>query len=128
MRIFPQPGKAFLHLVEKESVSDTNATTTTRLPALQQVLGQLDAFKRKFYLNLLVRGALVAGGLLLTLFLVLNLLEYFLYLPTWVRGGLLFGFLGLVVYTFLHWIWKPLGGPHQPAPLTFRRAGGPARG
>ncbi|WP_240731554.1 hypothetical protein [Hymenobacter radiodurans] len=48
--------------MKKESVSDTNATTTTRLPALQQVLGQLDAFKRKFYLNLLVRGALVAGG------------------------------------------------------------------
>ncbi|WP_315985151.1 DUF4175 family protein [Hymenobacter sp. BT188] len=94
--------------MKKESVSDTNATTTTRLPALQQVLGQLDAFKRKFYLNLLVRGALVAGGLLLTLFLILSLLEYFLYLPTWVRGGLLFGFLGLVVYTFLHWIWKPL--------------------
>ncbi|HEX8349193.1 MAG TPA: DUF4175 family protein [Hymenobacter sp.] len=72
------------------------------------MLGQLDAFKRKFYLNLLVRGALVAGGLLLTLFVVFNLLEYFLYLPTWVRGGLLFGFLGLVVYAFVHWIWQPL--------------------
>ncbi|GAA4019489.1 ATPase [Hymenobacter fastidiosus] len=72
------------------------------------MLAQLDAFKRKFYLNLLIRGGLVAGGLLLTLFVVLNLLEYFLYLPTWVRGGLLFGFLGLVAYTFLHWIWQPL--------------------
>ncbi|RYU78606.1 DUF4175 family protein [Hymenobacter persicinus] len=82
--------------------------TTTNAPALEQVLAQLDAFKRKFYLNLLVRGALVAGGLLLTLFVVLNLLEYFLYLPTWVRGGLLFGFLGLVVYAFVHWIWQPL--------------------
>ncbi|MGY2130754.1 DUF4175 family protein [Hymenobacter sp. HD11105] len=94
--------------MKEESVSDINATPTTPLPALQQVLGQLDAFKRKFYLSLLVRGALVAGGLLLTLFLVLSLLEYFLYLPTWVRGGLLFGFLGLVVYTFMHWIWQPL--------------------
>ena len=82
--------------------------TTTNAPALEQVLAQLDAFKRKFYLNLLVRGALVAGGLLLTLFVVLNLLEYFLYLPTWVRGGLLFGFLGLVVYAFVRWIWQPL--------------------
>ena len=84
------------------------ATSPERLPALQQVLGQLDAFKRKFYLSLLVRGALVAGGLLLTLFVVFNLLEYFLYLPTWVRGGLLFGFLGLVVYAFGRWIWQPL--------------------
>ncbi|MCC2545727.1 DUF4175 family protein [Hymenobacter sp. BT175] len=82
--------------------------TNTQFPALRQVLGQLEAFKRKFYLNLLVRGALVAGGLLLTLFVVFNLLEYFLYLPTWVRGGLLFGFLGLAAYAFMRWIWQPL--------------------
>ncbi|SNR49875.1 DUF4175 family protein [Hymenobacter mucosus] len=79
---------------------------TTR--ALDDVLARLDAFKRKFYLSLLVRGALVAAGLLLTLFLVFNLLEYFLYLPTWVRGGLLFGFLGLTAYAFARWIWQPL--------------------
>ncbi|WP_324674010.1 DUF4175 family protein [Hymenobacter sp. GOD-10R] len=94
--------------MEKEPVAATTSQTTTASSALQQVLGQLDAFKRKFYLNLLVRGALVAGGLLLTLFVVFNLLEYFLYLPTWVRGGLLFGFLGLGVYAFVHWIWQPL--------------------
>ncbi|WP_394369122.1 DUF4175 family protein [Hymenobacter telluris] len=76
--------------------------------ALREVLARLEAFKRKFYLSLLVRGALVAGALLLSLFLVLNTLEYFLYLPTWVRGGLLFGFLGLAVYAFMRWIWQPL--------------------
>ncbi|WP_375416900.1 DUF4175 family protein [uncultured Hymenobacter sp.] len=76
--------------------------------ALARVRGELEAFKRKFYLNLLVRGGLVAGGLLLSLFVVLNLLEYFLYLPTWVRGGLLFGFIGLSVYAFGRWIWQPL--------------------
>ena len=79
---------------------------TTR--ALDDVLARLDAFKRKFYLSLLVRGALVAGGLLLSLFLVFNLLEYFLYLPTWVRAGLLFGFVGGMVYAFARWIWQPL--------------------
>ncbi|SEU02508.1 DUF4175 family protein [Hymenobacter actinosclerus] len=79
---------------------------TTR--ALDEVLGRLDAFKRKFYLSLLVRGALVAGGLLLSLFLVFSLLEYFLYLPTGVRAGLLFGFVGGVVYAFARWIWQPL--------------------
>ena len=77
-------------------------------PALARVRAELEAFKRKFYLNLLVRGGLVAGGLLLSLFLVFNLLEYFLYLPTWVRGGLLFGFLGLTAYAFARWIWQPL--------------------
>jgi hypothetical protein len=86
-------------------VSQESSATTS---ALREVLARLEAFKRKFYLSLLVRGAMVAGALLLSLFLVLNLLEYFLYLPTWVRGGLLFGFLGLVAYTFMRWIWQPL--------------------
>ncbi|KAA9332964.1 DUF4175 family protein [Hymenobacter busanensis] len=84
-------------------------TTSAAAPAGWQAVRQhLEGFKRKFYLSLLVRGALVAGGLLLTLFVVFNLLEYFLYLPTWVRGGLLFGFLGLTVWAFVHWIWQPL--------------------
>jgi hypothetical protein len=85
------------------SVTHENSSST-----LREVQARLEAFKRKFYLSLLVRGGLVAGGLLLSLFLVLNLLEYFLYLPTWVRGGLLFGFLGLAVYAFGRWIWQPL--------------------
>ena len=33
-------------------------------PALMRVRTELEAFKRKFYLNLLVRGLLVAGGAL----------------------------------------------------------------
>ncbi|MDO7873119.1 DUF4175 family protein [Hymenobacter sp. ASUV-10] len=77
-------------------------------PALSRVRTELEAFKRKFYLNLLVRGGLVAGGLLLSLFLVFNLLEYFLYLPTAVRAVLLFGFLGVLAYSFVRWIWQPL--------------------
>ncbi|GAC1367215.1 MAG: ATPase [Hymenobacter sp.] len=77
-------------------------------PALARVRTELEAFKRKFYLNLLVRGGLVAGGLLLSLFVVFNGLEYFLYLPTAMRAGLLFGFLALAVYSFGRWIWQPL--------------------
>src|SRR6476469_4677813 len=77
-------------------------------PALTRVRTELEAFKRKFYLNLLVRGLLVAGGLLLTFFVAFNGLEYFLYLPTVVRAGLLFGFSGLTIYSFARWIWTPL--------------------
>ncbi|WP_223847394.1 DUF4175 family protein [Hymenobacter montanus] len=83
-------------------------TSAAEYPALARVRTELEAFKRKFYLNLLVRGLLVAGGLLLTLFVVFNGLEYFLYLPTAGRAALLFGFLALVVYSFARWIWTPL--------------------
>ncbi|GAB2945085.1 ATPase [Hymenobacter coalescens] len=88
-----------------QSVPSASAASTA---TWQRVRQHLEAFKRKFYLSLLVRGGLVAGGLLLTLFVVFNLLEYFLYLPTWVRGGLLFGFLGLTAWAFVRWIWQPL--------------------
>ncbi len=89
-------------------VVERPAPDADQYPALARVRAELEAFKRKFYLNLLVRGALVAGGLLLTLFVALSLLEYFLYLPTAVRAGLLFGFLGLTAYAFARWIWQPL--------------------
>ena len=77
-------------------------------PALTQVRAELDAYKRKFYLSLLVRGGLVAAALLLSLFVVFNTLEYFLYLPTAVRAGLLFTFLALAVYAVGRWLWQPL--------------------
>ncbi|QKG59004.1 DUF4175 family protein [Hymenobacter sp. BRD128] len=68
----------------------------------------MDAYKRKFYLSLLVRGGLIAAALLLSLFVVFNTLEYFLYLPTTVRAGLLFTFLALAVYAVGRWLWQPL--------------------
>ncbi|MVN76223.1 DUF4175 family protein [Hymenobacter sp. HMF4947] len=77
-------------------------------PVLTQVRAELEAYKRKFYLSLLVRGSLIAGALLLSLFVLFNVLEYFLYLPTAVRAGLLFSFLALAVYAVGRWLWQPL--------------------
>ena len=85
-----------------------HGATAAEYPALARVRTELEAFKRKFYLNLLVRGGLVAGALLLSAFVLFNGLEYFLYLPTAVRAVLLFGFLGLTAYSFGRWIWTPL--------------------
>ncbi len=82
--------------------------SSTDFPALAQVRAELEAYKRKFYLSLLVRGGLVAAALLLSLFVVFNTLEYFLYLPPAVRAGLLFSFLALVVYAVGRWLWQPL--------------------
>ncbi|RZK46052.1 MAG: hypothetical protein EOO59_19935, partial [Hymenobacter sp.] len=83
-------------------------TSIHNFPALAQVRSELEAYKRKFYLSLLVRGTLVAAALLLSLFVAFNALEYFLYLPTVVRAGLLFSFLALAVYAVGRWLWQPL--------------------
>ncbi len=83
-------------------------TSLQSFPALTQVRAELDAYKRKFYLSLLVRGGLITVALLLSLFVLFNTLEYFLYLPTAVRAGLLFSFLALAVYAVGRWLWQPL--------------------
>ena len=41
------------------------------------ILQAIDAFIRKYYKNLLIRGALYAVGIVLTLFLAAVLLEHF---------------------------------------------------
>ncbi|WP_192822578.1 DUF4175 family protein [Rufibacter sp. LB8] len=76
--------------------------------SLHTVLQQLQAFKRKFYLNLLVKGALLALGLLLSSFLLITLLEYFFYFQPEVRAFLLFSFLGLSAFAVIKWLWTPL--------------------
>lgn len=75
---------------------------------MEMVLQQLQAFKKKFYLNLLVKGLLISGGLLLTCFFVYNLLEYFFYFPYYVRAFLFFSFIGLTFYALLRWVVTPL--------------------
>ncbi|HSI89564.1 MAG TPA: DUF4175 family protein [Adhaeribacter sp.] len=74
---------------------------------MNSLLGQLQEFKKKFYLNLLIKGAIFSLGLLLTFFLLYNLLEYYFYFPQAVRGFLLFSFIGLVLYAAWRWLWVP---------------------
>ena len=74
------------------------------------VLTQLEAFKRRLYLNLLLRGVILTAALLLSFFTAFTLLEYFLYLPYWGRATLLFSFLAAFAYTVARWLWQPLAG------------------
>jgi hypothetical protein len=73
-----------------------------------EILQKLQAYKRKFYLNLLLKGSLLTAAALLSAFLVVNFVEYFGQLGTWFRAGLFYGFLGLAVATFVFWIVVPV--------------------
>ncbi|MFN8276997.1 MAG: DUF4175 family protein [Chitinophagales bacterium] len=57
------------------------------------LLEKLDQFIRKYYTNELMRGGIFAAIYILAFFLAINLLEYYLYLPTLWRKFLFFGFL-----------------------------------
>ncbi|WP_161889598.1 DUF4175 family protein [Pontibacter russatus] len=76
--------------------------------ALDQLLHQLQEFKQKFYLNMLLRGSIFAAGLLLSIYIIYSLLEYMFYFPEAVRGFLLFSFVALVIYVFVRWIAQPI--------------------
>lgn len=72
------------------------------------LLKKVDEFTRKFYVNQLIRGTIYASALLLAAFLVINLLEYFIYFSTVIRSVLFFGFLGGGAFIVIRWIILPL--------------------
>ena len=61
------------------------------------ILQALDAFIRKYYKNLLLKGVLYAVGIVLTLFLALVLLEHFGWMSPTARALLFWGGLAAVV-------------------------------
>ncbi len=94
--------------------------------------GRLDSFRKRYYLNLFIKGTILTLSLVLFYFLIVSLIEYNLWLSSWARFTILFSFFGLVgfcVYRFLKeplswWIYhKGLGqeesaqmiGSHFPA-------------
>lgn len=76
--------------------------------ALDKLLLQLQAFKKKFYLNLLLRGSIFTAGLLLSVYIIYILLEYVFYFPNYVRAFLFFSFVAFVLYAFTRWIILPV--------------------
>jgi hypothetical protein len=66
---------------------------TQALPQYNALIEKLDGFIRKFYINQLIRGAIFSAIYILAFFLAINLLEYYLYLPSLLRKILFFGFL-----------------------------------
>ncbi|MCC7504069.1 MAG: DUF4175 domain-containing protein [Saprospiraceae bacterium] len=72
------------------------------------LIEKLDGFIRKFYVNQLLRGALYTVGLVLGLFIVLNVLEYYFYFNSKVRTGMFWGFLLISGAALYRWIALPL--------------------
>lgn len=72
------------------------------------LIEKLDGFIRKFYINQLLRGALYTVGLVLGLFILFNVLEYYFYFGTGVRTAMLVSFLGATGFALYRWIGLPL--------------------
>ena len=74
----------------------------------QLLINKLDQFIRKFYINKLIRGALYSIGLILFLFLMMSLLEYYYYFGTDVRKLMFFSFIGVSLIALTAWVFIPL--------------------
>ncbi len=72
------------------------------------LIDKLDAFIRKYYKNLLIKGILLSLFCLLILFLLINTLEYVGYFSSLLRLILLLLFLFTFLFTFIFWVIKPL--------------------
>jgi hypothetical protein len=74
----------------------------------QTILDKIRAYRRKYYLNLVIRGGLLFLAAILGYYLLANFLEYALRLPSVGRAILLVVFIALVVWGFLRWVFLPL--------------------
>jgi hypothetical protein len=73
-----------------------------------QLIGKLQAYKRKYYQNKLIKGGLLAIGILLTSYLLINSLEYTVRFGSPARAVLLFGFLVVMAWAVFRWIINPI--------------------
>ena len=72
------------------------------------LISKLDQFIRKYYINQLLRGALYFTGLVIAVFLAVNLLENNFYFDKTIRKFMFYGFLGISVFAAWKWILDPL--------------------
>lgn len=77
------------------------------LSSYSYLLQKLDSFIRKYYTNKLLRGAIFSAVYVLAFFLAINLLEYYFYLPTYLRKVLFFGF----IFSSIAFIGRFVGAP-----------------
>lgn len=79
-----------------------------RVKKQDTILGSLDVFIRKYYKNRMIKGILYAFTLLLSLFLVIVILEYFGYFGTVVRAILFWFFLLAGLFVLGYYVLLPL--------------------
>lgn len=75
---------------------------------LSEILTRLNEFKKKYYLNLLIKGLLMSIGIVLSAFMIFNFAEYFGRFNSVIRGLLLFSFLTGSAVIFFIYVIRPI--------------------
>nr|WP_184180152.1 DUF4175 family protein [Rhabdobacter roseus] len=75
---------------------------------MASLLLRIQEYRQKYYHNQLLKGLIFSAALLLSVFLLVNTLEYFGRFSSLVRGMLFFGFLAVLLFSFFQWVVQPL--------------------
>ncbi len=75
---------------------------------MADLIQQLNQYKKKYYTNQILKGVLISGALLLTVYLSLNAFEHFGRFGTAIRGVFLFTFTSLALFSIFYWIAVPI--------------------
>lgn len=75
---------------------------------IKPIYDKLASFKRKYYLNLLIKGGLLTLSLILFYFLIASVIEYNFWLGTTARFSIFFLFFGLVIYCVYRFLKEPI--------------------
>ncbi len=79
-------------------------------PSFDILLQRLEVFIKRYYLNLLIRGAILFGSGFITVFLLVSILELFGYFGTTVRLLFFYGFLVFNLTVLAAYVVRPLAG------------------
>src|SRR5436190_2065752 len=74
------------------------------------ILQKLQDYKKRFYLNGLLKGLIFFFSLFCSAYLLVTFLEYFGKYNSPVRLGLLLTFVSLTIFGFVKWVFHPLSG------------------
>ncbi|MFN6944000.1 MAG: hypothetical protein ACK4ND_03565 [Cytophagaceae bacterium] len=76
--------------------------------AFDIIINNLKGYKRKFYINQLLKGSIIFLALVLSSYLIITTLEFYGRFSTYIRFFLFSGFVGLSVFALIKWVANPI--------------------
>ena len=73
----------------------------------ERIHEKIRSFRKKYYLNIFVRGTLLSLSILISYFLIAILLEYNLWLSSWARFLIFFTFFAVAIYCLYRFLKPP---------------------
>ena len=75
---------------------------------VERIHEKIGSFKKKYYLNIFVRGALLSLSILFSYFLVAALVEYNLWLGPWARLLIFISFFAITLFCLYRFLKEPI--------------------